>query len=127
MWCGVVEQADGCDDLPLGWRGCSAGTTRTRWTTRDGWPFPPGSARRSPRARIGGATSAAGATVTGRWEAGGWRKWGARVKAAARAGILGCEAPPMANETDIGPAGAAHVPVMLGGVVEWLRPRPGAC
>src|SRR5262245_6326296 len=33
----------------------------------------------------------------------------------------------MTTETDIGPAGAAHVPVMLGGVVEWLRPRPGAC
>src|SRR5437867_3291366 len=33
----------------------------------------------------------------------------------------------MTIETDTGPAGAAHVPVMLGGVVEWLRPRPGAC
>lgn len=33
----------------------------------------------------------------------------------------------MTTKTDIGPVGAAHVPVMLGGVVEWLRPRPGAC
>ena len=33
----------------------------------------------------------------------------------------------MGSTTDIGPVGAAHVPVMLGGVVEWLRPRPGAC
>ena len=33
----------------------------------------------------------------------------------------------MTRETDTGPAGAAHVPVMMGGVVEWLRPRPGAC
>ena len=30
------------------------------------------------------------------------------------------------DETDIGPVGAAHVPVMVGVVVEWLRPRPGA-
>src|SRR6059036_3447031 len=35
-------------------------------------------------------------------------------------------APPMTRETDIGPVGAAHVPVMMGEVVEWLRPRPGA-
>src|SRR5262244_2634803 len=35
-------------------------------------------------------------------------------------------APPMTRETDIGPVGAAHVPVMVGVVVEWLRPRPGA-
>jgi 16S rRNA (cytosine1402-N4)-methyltransferase len=32
----------------------------------------------------------------------------------------------MATETDIGPAGAAHVPVMVAEVVVWLRPRPGA-
>ena len=32
----------------------------------------------------------------------------------------------MTDETDIGPVGAAHVPVMVGVVVEWLRPRPGA-
>ena len=32
----------------------------------------------------------------------------------------------MTDETDIGPVGAAHVPVMEGVVVEWLRPRPGA-
>jgi 16S rRNA (cytosine1402-N4)-methyltransferase len=32
----------------------------------------------------------------------------------------------MATETDIGPAGAAHMPVMVGEVVEGLRPRPGA-
>jgi len=35
-------------------------------------------------------------------------------------------APPMTRETGIGPVGAAHVPVMVGEVVEWLRPRPGA-
>lgn len=33
----------------------------------------------------------------------------------------------MGTMTDIGSVGAAHVPVMLGGVVEWLRPRPDAC
>jgi len=33
----------------------------------------------------------------------------------------------MDDETDIGPVGAVHVPVMVGAVVEWLRPRPGAC
>ena len=32
----------------------------------------------------------------------------------------------MTDETDIGSVGAAHVPVMVGVVVEWLRPRPGA-
>ena len=32
----------------------------------------------------------------------------------------------MTTETDIGPVGAAHVPVMVAEVVEWLRPRPGA-
>jgi 16S rRNA (cytosine1402-N4)-methyltransferase len=36
------------------------------------------------------------------------------------------EAPPVSDETDIGPVGATHVPVMVGVVVEWLRPRPGA-
>src|SRR5262249_19133136 len=42
-----------------------------------------------------------------------------------------CEAPPRmrerTTETGIGPVGAAHVPVMVGVVVEWLRPRPDAC
>ena len=33
----------------------------------------------------------------------------------------------MTTETDTGPVGAAHVPVMVGEVVVWLRPRPGAC
>jgi 16S rRNA (cytosine1402-N4)-methyltransferase len=33
----------------------------------------------------------------------------------------------MTTETDTGPVGAAHVPVMVAEVVEWLRPRPGAC
>jgi 16S rRNA (cytosine1402-N4)-methyltransferase len=33
----------------------------------------------------------------------------------------------MTVETDTGPVGAAHVPVMVAEVVEWLRPRPGAC
>jgi len=32
----------------------------------------------------------------------------------------------MTTETDTGPVGAAHVPVMVAEVVEWLRPRPGA-
>ena len=32
----------------------------------------------------------------------------------------------MTTETDIGPVGAAHVPVMVAEVVAWLRPRPGA-
>jgi len=34
--------------------------------------------------------------------------------------------PPRATKTGIGPAGAAHVPVMGGEVAAWLRPRPGA-
>src|SRR3989442_3215128 len=34
--------------------------------------------------------------------------------------------PPETTVTDIGPVGAAHVPVMGGVVVAWLRPRPGA-
>jgi len=33
----------------------------------------------------------------------------------------------MMTRTDIGPGGAAHVAVLVGEVVEWLRPRPGAC
>lgn len=37
-----------------------------------------------------------------------------------------CEAPPMTTETDTGPGGVAHVPVMVAEVVEGLRPRPGA-
>ena len=44
---------------------------------------------------------------------------------AASAWRLG--APPVTTRTDIGPVGAAHVPVLVGEVVEWLRPRPGAC
>jgi 16S rRNA (cytosine1402-N4)-methyltransferase len=32
----------------------------------------------------------------------------------------------MEDETDIGPVGAAHVPVLVAEVAEWLRPRPGA-
>jgi len=32
----------------------------------------------------------------------------------------------MTTETDTGPVGAAHVPVMVAEVVAWLRPRPGA-
>jgi 16S rRNA (cytosine1402-N4)-methyltransferase len=31
------------------------------------------------------------------------------------------------DETDTGPVGASHVPVMVAEVAEWLRPRPGAC
>jgi len=51
---------------------------------------------------------------------------------AAGAGIqrVEHEAPPemrdRVTETGIGPVGAAHVPVLVGVVVEWLRPRPGA-
>jgi 16S rRNA (cytosine1402-N4)-methyltransferase len=37
-----------------------------------------------------------------------------------------CEAPPMTSGKDIGPVGAAHVPVMVAEVVVWLRPRPDA-
>jgi len=49
------------------------------------------------------------------------------VKAASAASQrIECEAPPVTTETDIGPVGAAHVPVMVAEVVEWLRPRPGA-
>jgi 16S rRNA (cytosine1402-N4)-methyltransferase len=33
----------------------------------------------------------------------------------------------MTTKTGTGSEGAAHVPVMCGEVVEWLRPRPGAC
>jgi 16S rRNA (cytosine1402-N4)-methyltransferase len=33
----------------------------------------------------------------------------------------------MTSETGTGPVGAAHVPVMVAEVAEWLRPRPGAC
>src|SRR6185503_9338084 len=51
------------------------------------------------------------------------RRWG-RPGMAASAGR--CEAPPMATEKGTGPVGAAHVPVMVGEAVEWLRPRPGA-
>ena len=32
----------------------------------------------------------------------------------------------MTTETDTGPVGATHVPVMVAEVAEWLRPRPGA-
>jgi 16S rRNA (cytosine1402-N4)-methyltransferase len=32
----------------------------------------------------------------------------------------------MTDETGIGPVGAAHVPVLVAEVAEWLRPRPGA-
>ena len=42
------------------------------------------------------------------------------------ASAWGREAPPVTTRTDIGPGGAAHVPVLVGEVVEWLRPRPGA-
>ncbi len=45
------------------------------------------------------------------------------VSAAVRRG----DGPPdMTHETDTGPVGAAHVPVMEGQVVGGLRPRPGA-
>ena len=33
----------------------------------------------------------------------------------------------MTTKTGIGSVGAAHVPVMVGDVVAWLRPRPDAC
>jgi 16S rRNA (cytosine1402-N4)-methyltransferase len=33
----------------------------------------------------------------------------------------------MTSGTGTGPVGAAHEPVMVGEVVAWLRPRPGAC
>ncbi len=43
------------------------------------------------------------------------------------ASAWGVGAPPVTTRTDIGPGGAAHVAVLVGEVVEWLRPRPGAC
>jgi len=43
------------------------------------------------------------------------------------ASAVRCEAPSMTRETGTGSVGAAHVPVMVGEVVVWLRPRPGAC
>jgi 16S rRNA (cytosine1402-N4)-methyltransferase len=47
--------------------------------------------------------------------------------AAASAARKRGDGPPMASdETDIGPVGAAHVPVLVGLVVGGLRPRPGA-
>jgi 16S rRNA (cytosine1402-N4)-methyltransferase len=49
------------------------------------------------------------------------------VRAASAARMRG-DGPPMASDgTDIGPVGAAHVPVLEGLVVGGLRPRPGAC
>jgi len=48
------------------------------------------------------------------------------VRAASAAAERG-DGPPMATDgTDIGPVGAAHVPVLEGQVVGGLRPRPGA-
>src|SRR2546427_52715 len=43
------------------------------------------------------------------------------------AGRRTLNAPPKTSRTGTGPVGAAHVSVMMGEVVEWLRPRPGAC
>src|SRR5262249_61075547 len=34
--------------------------------------------------------------------------------------------PPNMTKTGTGPVGATHVPVVVGEVVAWLRPRPGA-
>jgi len=45
---------------------------------------------------------------------------------AASATVRRGEGPPGMTQTDTGPVGAAHVPVMVGEVVVWLRPRPGA-
>ncbi len=45
---------------------------------------------------------------------------------AATATMRRGDKPPETTRTDIGPVGAAHVPVMGGVVVAWLRPRPGA-
>jgi 16S rRNA (cytosine1402-N4)-methyltransferase len=42
------------------------------------------------------------------------------------ANAVRCETPPMTTKKGTGPVGAAHVPVMVGEAVEWLRPRPGA-
>jgi 16S rRNA (cytosine1402-N4)-methyltransferase len=44
---------------------------------------------------------------------------------AATATMRRGDKPPETTRTDIGPVGAAHVPVMGGVVVAWLRPRPG--
>jgi 16S rRNA (cytosine1402-N4)-methyltransferase len=48
------------------------------------------------------------------------------MAASAAAQRIRDDAPPMTTETDTGPEGAAHVPVMVAEVVAWLRPRPGA-
>ena len=46
---------------------------------------------------------------------------------AASAATARSDEPPVANDgTDIGPVGAAHVPVLVGQVVGGLRPRPDA-
>jgi len=42
------------------------------------------------------------------------------------AGRRTLNAPPKTTKTGTGPVGAAHASVMMGEVVEWLRPRPGA-
>ena len=42
------------------------------------------------------------------------------------ANAVRCDTPPMTTTEGTGPVGAAHVPVMVGEAVEWLRPRPGA-
>jgi 16S rRNA (cytosine1402-N4)-methyltransferase len=42
------------------------------------------------------------------------------------ANAVRCKTPPMTTKKGTGPVGAAHVPVMVGEAVEWLRPRPGA-
>ena len=48
------------------------------------------------------------------------------MKAATATMRRGDKPPGTTTTTDIGPVGAAHVPVMGGVVVAWLRPRPGA-
>jgi 16S rRNA (cytosine1402-N4)-methyltransferase len=48
------------------------------------------------------------------------------VTAGSAAARRGDEPPMTSSETDTGPVGAAHVPVMVGQVVRGLRPRPGA-
>ena len=48
------------------------------------------------------------------------------MAAASAASKRGDELPMASDGTDIGSAGAAHVPVLEGQVVGGLRPRPGA-
>lgn len=48
------------------------------------------------------------------------------MAAASAAASRGEDPPPGTDEPDIGPVGTVHGAVLVGAVVQWLRPRPGA-